>query len=493
MNEFEVENGILNKVNSTQSEIVIPDNLRIHTLQALCFSNVKKTLKKVIIPFSVHTIGIKCFHACKFLEIVILKGEITSLGNEAFVECESLTNIYLQGPLEVIKSGTFKGCFSLRSIIIPSTVKTLEFEAFSDCHSLLVVPNSIFLEKIAGESFKNCLSLKTINLPNVKNIERYAFMNCSLLEYITFYPCLTFLDSTAFSKCQNIKKIHLPFQYIQKKFAEIKLPNPDSIIDFGICEPQLLYEYYINNYRTFNYRYQIPEYEGNNVIFSITLNPNEPMTQEVIYDKISSKECHIIDASGIQDIPYIAELSGSELDVSGLIWSNEFGYHLNQFMAQSSTRINELWDDRTWCVLFEGDETPTGDITLADLIFKMIRQPEILTGENLIVYRDLGKPIRSKSQGDKPTPPIDDYMEPHENLELRRRSDSLLNHIGNPRLKVRRYSSCGGGAANGHRATKGGGKKNFVLKNNNKKNCLISKTKKIIGSRKKLSRKNTNF
>lgn len=221
------------------------------------------------------------------------------------------------------------------------------------------------------------------------------------------------------------------------------------------------------------------------------------MTQEVIYDKISSKECHIIDASGIQDIPYIAELSGSELDVSGLIWSNEFGYHLNQFMAQSSTRINELWDDRTWCVLFEGDETPTGDITLADLIFKMIRQPEILTGENLIVYRDLGKPTRSKSKGDKPTPPIDDYMELPEHLELRSRSDSLLNHIGNPRFKVRTQSCVSStstrGAADGPRATGGGGKKNFVLKNNNKKNCLISKTKKIIGSRKKLSRKNTNF
>jgi hypothetical protein len=497
MADFEVENGILKKVNTILPDIVIPEELNIHTLGDACFSSVKKTLVKIIIPFSVHTIGALSFQDCKKLESILIKGNIIKLGQASFKECILLKSICIKGTLNFIANNTFEGCVSLSNIVLPQSVTTIRADAFSNCYSLLVVPNSNFLEKIQSESFKNCLSLQKINLPNVKNIERYSFMNCSLLEHIKFYPCLTSLDSTAFSKCLNIKKIHLPFQYCRKTYSEIVTGNKNFIIDFGFIFKEHIHEVpnalYREYKRTFNYQYEIPEYEGNSVIFNITLNPNELMTEEAIQEKISKQECHIIDASGIQDIPYIAELSGSELDVSGLIWSNEFGHHLNQWMAQSSGRINELWDDRTWCVLFEGDETPTGDITLADLIFKMIRQPELLTGGNLIVYRDLGKPTRSKSQGDKPTPPIDDYMKPPEHQELRLRSDSLLNHIGNPRFKVRRYSSGGGGAADGPRAAKGGGEIFFVLKNNNKKNFLSSKTKKIIGSRKKLSRKNTNF
>ena len=381
---------------------------------------------------------------------------------------------------------------------MPQGIITLESESFSDCLSLPVVPNSNYLEKIGRSAFKNCQSLQRINLPRVTNIEDYAFMKCILLENATFYPCLNLLGVNSFNLCPNMKKINLSLNFLTSAISSQDLNlmrNSECIIDFGFLNPdqiQIISDKYRNNARIFNYHYTIPEYEPNYVIFRIKLNPNERLSVEVIQEKIRSRDrnCHILDASGLEDMPHISELSGNSIDISGLIWSNELGHHIKEYIGQRGGLINELWDSRSWSVLFEGDETPSGDITLADLIFKIVRYPEILVGDNLIVYRDLEKPSRSKSEGNKPTPHIDDFAyldEPVDHEEIRSRRNSLVGLIDIPnvksRINIERHTSGGGAAAN-PRIFRGGGKINLYYKNRK-----LKKSKKKYRIRNSISKK----
>lgn len=64
------------------------------------------------------------------------------------------------------------------------------------------------VETLPSKAFSNCQPLKSINLPEVKHIDRYAFQECNRLETI-YAPRVSFIDYLAFSYCQNLESVTL--------------------------------------------------------------------------------------------------------------------------------------------------------------------------------------------------------------------------------------------------------------------------------------------
>lgn len=91
------------------------------------------SLKTIVIPNSIKTIGKMAFMSCEKLETVVLPNSITTIGSQAFYGCANLESINLTDLLSSIGSYAFQGCSSLKSIRIPNNVTSIERLTFYGC------------------------------------------------------------------------------------------------------------------------------------------------------------------------------------------------------------------------------------------------------------------------------------------------------------------------------------------------------------------------
>lgn len=189
------------------------------------------SVKEVILPDTVTSIGICAFQDCKNLTTIKGIGNVTQIGNYAFIRCEQLASFdstnattigqevfrecknlqkfviaegttqiaagafYASGLLEVTLPSTCKeiGVNAFREtllteITIPDECLSIENGAFMDCNSLVsvLISEQSKLESI-GSSFNKCTSLKSIVIPeSCENIGDSCFSNDDGLETIEF-------------------------------------------------------------------------------------------------------------------------------------------------------------------------------------------------------------------------------------------------------------------------------------------------------------------
>lgn len=189
------------------------------------------SVKEVILPDTVTSIGICAFQDCKNLTTIEGTGNVTQIGNYAFIRCEQLASFdstnattigqevfrecknlqkfviaegttqiaagafYASGLLEVTLPSTCKeiGVNAFREtllteITIPDECLSIENGAFMDCNSLVsvLISEQSKLESV-GSSFNKCTSLKSIVIPeSCENIGDSCFSNDDGLETIEF-------------------------------------------------------------------------------------------------------------------------------------------------------------------------------------------------------------------------------------------------------------------------------------------------------------------
>lgn len=105
-----------------------------------------------------------------------------------------------------------EGCKNLTSVVLPKSIKSLTYRSFYGCTSLEAIKGE-GVELIDG-SFGNCSSLTTIDMPNLKVIEYYAFANCTSLKSMKLPQGLIMLGNSdldcVFENCSNLESITLP-------------------------------------------------------------------------------------------------------------------------------------------------------------------------------------------------------------------------------------------------------------------------------------------
>lgn len=145
-----------------------------------------------------------------------------------FSECTSLTTVEVP-ECTLVDDYAFYGCTSLTDINLPKVVTmknnacrntkvvnfsaplltALDSEAFRDVTTLKNVSIES-IEIIGTSAFYNCNHLETISqMHNVKTIDSYAFIYCSLLEGTIDIPNIEFLGNEAFRGCNNIEHVIL--------------------------------------------------------------------------------------------------------------------------------------------------------------------------------------------------------------------------------------------------------------------------------------------
>ena len=154
-------------------------------------ATVINTIKSVVIPYGIETIGYNAFKNNTGLTYVSIPESIKILGEiedaAIFSGCSALKTVRLCYGLETIGSSTFYNCSSLEKINIPSSVRTLGYQAFYGCTKLaeVAIPNGV--STIEQATFNKCSSLKSIYIPNtVTEIMYNAFSNCNELTTIVF-------------------------------------------------------------------------------------------------------------------------------------------------------------------------------------------------------------------------------------------------------------------------------------------------------------------
>ena len=141
MSDFNIENGRLIEYLGTDTNVVVPNG--VAEIGGSCFAD--STIRSIIFPNTLKTIGFRAFINCKMLTDVTIPDSVTTISDKAFMNCEGLEKIKLSKNIKSIPWKCFFGCSSLESIVIPEGVTTIGIDAFCACQKMryCVFPDSL--------------------------------------------------------------------------------------------------------------------------------------------------------------------------------------------------------------------------------------------------------------------------------------------------------------------------------------------------------------
>ena len=269
------EQATITKYTGSVAYLTIPDELDGYPVIGIGNEVFKgnTSLRGVVIPDSITTIGDWAFSGCKNLSDITLSKGLVTLGKDAFAytavksieipksletaytgnqddraiydgpfyNCEQLKTVSFEIGSTEVAQDLFAGCTGLESIVIPDTLTTIERGAFSNCTSLNSVTISNSCTTIGNWAFKNCTSLPEINIPNsVTAIGNYVFSGCSNLKKVHLPNIRVNVTEGMFENCSSLSEINLPdtLTAIQNKafinctsLAELVLPKNVTTIE----------------------------------------------------------------------------------------------------------------------------------------------------------------------------------------------------------------------------------------------------------------------
>jgi len=113
--------------------------------------------------------------------------------------------------LQILKAPVTEGKLVIPGEIQNHPVFRIKEEAFKNQKDIREVDFGKSLKNIGKEAFSGCENVKKLLLPwNVKVIEQSAFEKCSCLEQVMVQDGVTHIAEKAFAGCAGLKKIFLP-------------------------------------------------------------------------------------------------------------------------------------------------------------------------------------------------------------------------------------------------------------------------------------------
>lgn len=166
-------------------------------------------LEEINLPSGLVFIGRQCF-AKTSLKRIVIPDLVESIGIYAFCGCESLEDVDLSSNIEEIGQSCFEGCHLLKKMVFPESVRAVGRDAFADCRSLSEVYFSGSILKIENNAFKNCTSLISVELPvNLDRLGNSAFEGCTALMRLALNDGLESLETSTFKNCTSLNDVYL--------------------------------------------------------------------------------------------------------------------------------------------------------------------------------------------------------------------------------------------------------------------------------------------
>lgn len=150
------------------------------------------------------------FMNCKTLKAIVLPQTLRSIGNRAFLGCDSLSHINIPDSVTHIGEQAFRMCTNLRSVKLPKYIETLEEKVFSACYKLKEVEVPPGVKELRRDAFGDCLALEHITLPEgLQVIERGVFWQCRSLKTITIPSTVTRFGDFVFWCCVSLSDVYM--------------------------------------------------------------------------------------------------------------------------------------------------------------------------------------------------------------------------------------------------------------------------------------------
>ncbi len=193
-----------------ETEIIIPEEIEgrpVKYIGSYAFENNKK-IKKIILPDTLVTIGLRAFSGCTNLEAVKFSQNLKGISDEAFMSCENLKEVILPDSLAEVATNAFLGCEKLEKLHIPDTEIILGESAFSKCNSLTEVKIHKKMKLISASQFYDCENLKSVIIEDgVKSLGYTTFAGKNKLESVTIPASVTTFKGSPFKNCKSLKSV----------------------------------------------------------------------------------------------------------------------------------------------------------------------------------------------------------------------------------------------------------------------------------------------
>ena len=199
------------------------DGLPVTNIFARAFS--EKSIRSVVIPDSLTTIGSQAFYSCTSLASVVIGDNVTTIGNGAFAYCNNLTSITIPDSVTSIGLDAFENCYNLQSVYITDImawcnisfgydmVESYKANPLRYANNLylnsklvteLVIPEGV--SSIGRYAFANYKNLTSVVIGNdVTTIGRNAFTGCSGLRSMVLGDSVTSIGTNVFDSCNNLQ------------------------------------------------------------------------------------------------------------------------------------------------------------------------------------------------------------------------------------------------------------------------------------------------
>ncbi|HET6557062.1 MAG TPA: leucine-rich repeat protein [Prolixibacteraceae bacterium] len=153
------------------------------------------------------------------LKAIVLPESLTAIDKYSFTLCDSLTNVLLPASLTEIGSYAFFGCRSMTEIIVPQAVTAIGLNALGYFNGAINVASDNAHYMSENNVLFNKAQTELIQFPGINSghyeisstvttIADYAFNNCELLTSVTIPSSVTFIGSSAFEWCPQLKSIY---------------------------------------------------------------------------------------------------------------------------------------------------------------------------------------------------------------------------------------------------------------------------------------------
>ena len=192
-----------------QSNDEFADAYKVVAIDDFAFKG-NPTLKKVVLPMTIESIGNGAFEECgQLTQIDIPEGSLSRLGESVFA-FSGLKSIKLPEGITELPRFTFRECRALEQVILPNSLIRIGVSAFIYCQSLKSIELPKRLREIDVCAF-SCCGLTSITLPDkVVVIPMSAFGGCFDLEEVVLSPYTTIIKAGAFASCEKLSKINRP-------------------------------------------------------------------------------------------------------------------------------------------------------------------------------------------------------------------------------------------------------------------------------------------
>lgn len=251
-------------------DVILPEGLR--TIGQQSFYN--SPVRRVNFPASIKNIDWYAFHNAPIAEADLSETSITELAADIFGGCNSLKRLILPKRLVSIGNSCFYNCSSLECTIeLPESLKTIGQSAFySSPVTITKFPNN--LTKIGSSAFYNGLRNTSVVLTSPElTIEGWAFSNCPNLKTVELPVCVSVLTSGSWFYGSPVESITLRSATMVSS-NNTTIVNNDARAGITLIVPS----YLVNSYKLDEYWYNFGEIKGFSTAEVTGWIINQPLT-----------------------------------------------------------------------------------------------------------------------------------------------------------------------------------------------------------------------